>query len=135
MSKFVTKRFVLYRLILIAVCLCLSFNSVAGVLIMNHHNMAPAYSADHTAEQQNVSHIEHHVAQHKPNPHADANDCCADDQEVCSTSLDCATHCAASFAQRAPDLFPVLALSGFEADTVVTGPLSLNLGGPFKPPR
>lgn len=127
MSKFSNKRFNLYRLIMVALCLCLSFNSVAGALIMVHHDMAPA---DHAAQQQNVSHIEHHA-----NQHADAHDCCADGQEGCATFSACATHCAASFAQRALNLCPVTALSAYEADTVLTSPLSLSLDGPFKPPR
>lgn len=135
MSKLFTKCFVFYRLILVAVCLCLSINSVAGVLIVAHHDMAPADTADHAAQQQNILHSEHHVEQHEPNQHADAHDCCDDGEESCATSLACATHCSASFAQKSLNLCPVIALSGFEADTVFTGILSLNLDGPFKPPR
>ena len=134
MSKFFTKRFVLYRLILVAICLCLSINSVAGVLIVAHHNMTPADTADRAAQQQNILHSEQHVKQHVKQ-HADAHDCCADGEESCATSLACTTHCSASFAQKALNLCPLIARNGFEPGTVFTGILSINLDGPFKPPR
>lgn len=101
---------------------------------MAHHSMALAHTANHAALP-NDSHIDHHVDHHKSNQHAGAHDCCDDSDGVCSTSSACATHCAASFAQRALTLCPVMTLSGLEADTVFNGPLPLNVDGPFKPPR
>ena len=134
MSNFVIKRFPLYRLILVALCLCLSFSSIANALVMAPHDMAPANAADHAA-QLGQSHIENHVEHHKSVQHMDTHDSCDDGEGRCSTTSTCATHCAASFAQSAPSLCPVVIISGLETEAVITSPLPINLGGPFKPPR
>ena len=134
MSTFLTKRFPVYRLILVTLCLCLSFSSVAGALVMVPHNMTPVDTTDH-ATQLDQPHTNNHIEHHNSNQPAQAHNCCDDGQEVCSTSSACAAHCAASFAQRAPHLCPAIATSDFESDIVFAGPLALNLDGPFKPPR
>jgi len=134
MSNIVTKRFRFYRLILAALCLCLTFNSLAGTLSMAPHNMAPVDSTHHAA-QLDKSQINIHTEHHNLNLPAQAHNCCDDGQDTCSTSSACATHCIASIAQKSPHLCPSIAKNGFETDVLSASPLLLNLDGPFKPPR
>lgn len=134
MSNIVTKRSRFYRLILAALCLCLSINSLACALSMAPHNMAPADSTHHAAHL-DESQINTHSAHHNPNLPEQDHNCCNDDRDPCSTSSACATHCIASIAQKSPQLCPAIAKNSFTTDVSSTSPLFLNLDGPFKPPR
>ncbi len=101
---------------------------------MATHGMPQVVASDHMT-QHDQFHTSNHVKHHNPNQHAQIHICCDDGHEVCSTSSACATHCAASFTQRALKLCPVITIIDFEAVAVFLEPASLDLDGPFKPPR
>lgn len=134
MTSFFTSRLRCSRLILAALCLCLSVSSIAGALITAPHNMVP-FDNTHHAAQPGESHGNIHVEHHNPNVAEQAHNCCDDGQDTCSISPACTAHCIASIAQNALHLFPATGKNGFETESPFDSPFFLYLDGPFKPPR
>ena len=134
MSNNPTKRFRYFRLLLVALCLCLSISSVSGAVDMASHNMALGGTMTH-ASHLDGAHVKHPSEHQNPNQLSQAHNCCDDGQDVCSAASACATHCAASFTQKDSHLCPPVSTSEFDTKAVCADPLALNPVGPFRPPR
>ena len=149
MSGFCTKSF---SLIAFTLCLCLSFNSVASTFVSAPHNMVSrGLLGDETDGV--PGHHKHHgtvvsvghgsgsvtpdtVVHANSDHHTMPDNCCDDGEDGClSTKSACATHCAVSVIDRAGFCLPLVMTINFVQEAGFSRSISVNLAGPFKPPR
>lgn len=139
-------------LIVLALCLCLSFNSVASSFVSFTHSMGGnsllAGNTNDTPSKHVSSKHKHHavvvsvrdksetVEHAHPDNHTLSHVCCEDGKEAClSTNSACATHCTASVIDRTVFCLPMIMKTVFIEQTRFKRSLSVDLAGPFKPPR
>lgn len=128
-----------FSLILVALCVCLSFSSIASAFVMAPHIMAnPGNDVAVDDLYGAVTHHNHHTsdANEHSHDHAKSHTCCDDDSGACSrVNSACATHCSVSVTESAHYFRPLIVIGGFATEIELTSLLSVSLDGPFKPPR
>lgn len=134
-------------LVAVILCLCLSFNSVAGTFLLTDHNMSSDGLLIDEKDSASSGHQHHHtvdlvdqssgaVKHAETDHHSMSDDCCDDDTDGClSMSSACAAHCSASVIERTDFCFPAIMTIKFQKVTGIRRTLSVSLAGPFKPPR
>lgn len=135
------------RLMAFALCLCLSFNSVASAFVSAAHDTAKhGQSADENGDAPSnhhyhaavvsAGHASGAVEHTNSDDHSVSNNCCDDGKDGClSIHSACATHCAASVIDRTVFCFPAMSTTKYLEEKGSRRALSVNLAGPFKPPR